>query len=126
MKVTRGMAFKIFDWCKEKYGRNYRGYPYLEFRKPNDLEDDYCIVGSYDDIENLIWVDSQWHKSIIELAKTIIEEYIHYTQNQREYQKLARSHKYANHPFEKQAKKIADRDSKMCINYMKMIYKEFN
>lgn len=125
-KLHRGHAVKILDWCMDKYGRSKynKGYPYIEFRKPQDSdeEDQY---GYYDDITNTIYVNRELHISVKELAKTIIEEYIHYLQNDREYQRLAETYSYSKHPMEKEAKNTANKHYKSCLRDMKKFYKVF-
>ena len=125
-KITRFHAVKIFEWCKKRYGRGYRVYPILEFRKPNYLngENNY---GEYDYDDDVIFVNSQTHKSLEDLANTIIHEYSHYRYHgKREYYQLDKDFEYDKHPMEKQADAIAKRDQKKCVQELKKYYKQFN
>jgi Zn-dependent peptidase ImmA (M78 family) len=76
-KITRFHAVKILEWCKTRYGRGVKPYPILEFRKPNYLNSEYA-QGEYDYEEDIIYVNSQMHDNLEELADTVIHEYIHY------------------------------------------------
>ena len=126
-KLHRGHATKILDWCIGRYGRSkyIREYPSIEFRKPlySDELDQY---GYFDDITNTIYANRELHKTLKELAKTIIEEYVHYLQSDREYQRLAEQYSYSDHPMEKEAKKIADKHYKYCLKDLKKLHRSFS
>lgn len=125
-KLHRGHALKILTWCEEKYGpsKYNKGYPSIEFRKER-YPDEENQDGYYDDITNSIFVNRDTHTKVEELVKTIIEEYVHYLQSPSEYQKLAEMHSYYDNPYEKEAKKIAKKDYKECLENMKKFYKIF-
>lgn len=125
-KLHRGHAEKILFWCIDRYGvSNYnKDYPHIEYRKER-YPDEENQDGYYDDIENYIFVNSQTHDCLKELVKTIIEEYIHYLQSPEEYQKLAERYLYYDNPMEKEAKRIAKEDCKICINELKNMYPQF-
>jgi hypothetical protein len=123
--ITRTDAKKIFQWCTKEYGRHrYKPYPQVSFRKPTYLDDGN--VGYYDHDDNEIFLDSTYHLTIEELAKTLIEEYVHYIQNGTLYKKLADQYTYQNHPMEIEAKKIANKDYKRCVKYLKRMYIKYN
>jgi hypothetical protein len=125
-KLTRGHALRILEWCKARYGMSKykKSYPDLEFRNIR-YADEEGQDGYYDDDCNLIFVNKKFHNHINDLTKTVIEEYIHFTQSDREYQKLARIHPYSKHPLERQAKYRANRDYKHCVKELKKIHKTF-
>ena len=120
-KPNRYHALKIMDWCFARYGlsKYNEGYPHLEFNKK--VEE----YGYYEDYENAIYVSSVLNDSLEELASTIIEEWIHYTQCPKTYQKLYSKHSYLDHPMEIEASTIAERDCKTCVNELKKIHKSF-
>ncbi len=127
MKIHKGHAKRIFDWCKAKYGRSkYANYPSFSFKKFTDY-DEVGLDGYYEPIENCIYINSDIknYKDILYLINTIIEEYIHYTQSDAQYQKLADQYDYDNHPFEIHAKSIANRDSSSCLKQLKMFFADF-
>jgi hypothetical protein len=120
-KLNRHHALKILDWCGHRYGlSDYQDdFPYLEFRK---TVEEY---GYYEDYENTIYVSSVLNDTVEELASTIIEEYIHYTQDPVKYQKLYKNHSYLDHPMEVEAERIANRDCKICVEELKAMHKNF-
>lgn len=124
--LTRGHATKILEWCKKEYGMSKykKSYPYLEFRKMR-YADEEGQDGYYDDYENLIFINREFHNHVNHLAQTLIEEYTHFLQSDREYQKLARKYSYSQHPLEKQAKYRANRDYKRCVKHLKKVHKSF-
>jgi len=125
-KLTRGHALKILEWCKNRYGMSKykKSYPLLEFRKMR-YADEEGQFGYYDDIVNLIFINREFHKHVNDLAKTIIEEYVHFTQSDREYQRAARMYSYSKNPLEIKAKYRANMDYKKCVKELKKIHKTF-
>jgi uncharacterized protein (DUF433 family) len=124
--LTRGHATKILEWCKKEYGpsKYKKRYPDLEFRKIR-YADEEDQDGYYDDYLNLIFINRQSHNHVNELTKTVIEEYIHYTQSEKEYQRLAEIYSYSKHPLELQAKYRANKDYKRCVKELKKIHRTF-
>ncbi len=124
MRIHKGHAKRIFDWCKTNYGRSkYANYPTLSYRKFNGFDEE-GLDGYYEPILNEIRINSDIsllndHKY---LTSTIIEEYIHYTQSDAQYQRLADKYDYDNHPFEIEAKRVASRDSKRCERDLKLFF----
>jgi len=125
MKLTRFHALKIIDWCRGRYGRSkYNGgIPILEFKKPEWYRED--LMGDYDSEQNVIYVNPLQHGELIELAKTIIEEYCHYLNSDAQYQKLYENHTYDTHPHEIACKGLSEREAKKCIEYLKRMHRQF-
>lgn len=125
-KLHRGHALKILKWCENKYGysKYNQGVPSIEFRKER-YYDEADQDGYYDDLTNTIFVNRDTHKTVKELIKTIIEEYVHYLQSPSEYQTLAEKYTYYENPYEKEAKSIAKRDQPVCLRDMKILHKIF-
>jgi len=125
-KITRFHAIKILEWCKEKYGRGINRYPILEFRKPDYLNGEYN-QGEYDYDEGMIYINSNGHTDLVELANTIIHEYAHYRYHAKStYYELDRNFSHDKHPLERDANRIANRDQKKCVKELKKYYKQFN
>lgn len=125
-KINRFHAVKILEWCKLRYGRGVKPYPILEYKKPDYLNGEHSY-GEYDYEEDLIYVNSQVHKSLEELADTIIHEYAHYRYHAKStYYQLDRDYNHDEHPMEKQADRIAKRDRKKCVQELKKYYRQFN
>ena len=122
MEVSRWHALRILDWCISSYGASkYNGpYPHIEFRREDVTTEK--LAGYYCDIENVIFLNKDFHLSIKELAKTIIHEYTHYRQNMKHYHVLSEYLSYKNNPLEKQATKTSTRDYKKCLSELKKIY----
>lgn len=125
-KLHRGHALKILKWCEDRYGlsKYNEGHVSIEFRKEK-YPDEENQDGYYDDITNTIFVNRDTHATLKELVKTIIEEYVHYLQSDEEYQRLAKTYNYYDHPLEKEAKEAAKKDCKICINELKNTYSNF-
>ena len=115
IKITRGQATKILDWCLKTYGKSKfnKEFPYLEFRKP-DYYTEGCMA-YYDEIDSVIFVDKTQHQTLYELANSIIHEYTHYKQNMRHYQILALYLPDEKNPMEIEAHRIAKKDTKKCL-----------
>ena len=125
-KITRFHALKILDWCKLKYGRGSSPYPTIQYRMPDYLNNQYAC-GEYDYEDGFIYVNSYSHKTLEDLADTIIHEYAHYRyQSQRDYVRMDTYCGYVANPLEKQANKLAKRDKKKCVQELKKYYKQFN
>jgi len=124
-KLTRFHCLKIMEWCKKEYGRSrYNGrYPDLEFKKG-----DYYVGedwGYFDNIDNLIFINSDKHSTIEELANTVIHEYTHYKQSMHHYAILGEYLEPHDNPLEKQAEFIAQRDYKKCLKELSRYHKQF-
>lgn len=128
MHLNKGHAKRIFDWCKQNYGRSRyaKTYPYISIKKFKDYDEE-DLDGYYEPSENCLYINSDILSTgdLEYLVETIIEEYTHYTQSDYQYQKLADSYDYDDHPYEIDAKRISSRDKKLCINYLKLFHKNF-
>lgn len=124
--ITRFHAIKIFEWCKKRYGRGIRPYPIVQYKKADYLNGEFAL-GEYDFDDDVIYVNSENHKNLYELANTIIHEYVHYRYHAKStYYSLDRDFSHEDHPLEKQSIAIAKRDEKKCVQELKKYYKQFN
>jgi Zn-dependent peptidase ImmA (M78 family) len=117
-KVNRSSALKVYEWCKKKYGRSkFNGrYPDIYFRKPDYTTED--VWGLYDCEDNYIYINSDMVKNIEELTSTVIHEYTHYKQNMRvDWRVLSKYFDPTSndHPLEKEAEDVSQRDTHSCI-----------
>ena len=128
MKLNKGHAKRVFDWCKQKYGKSRyaKVYPFFSIKKFKNYDEE-DLDGYYEPLENCIYVNSEILSTgdLEYLVETVIEEYLHYKQSDHQYQILAEAYDYENHPFEIEAKKISRFDKKTCINYLKLFHKNF-
>jgi hypothetical protein len=115
LKITRGHATKMLEWCLKTYGKSKfnREFPYLEFRK-SDYYTEGCMA-YYDEIDSIIFIDKNQHQTLYELANSIIHEYTHYKQNMRHYQILALYLSDDKNPMEIEAHRVAKKDTKKCL-----------
>ena len=117
--VTRNEILQILDWCKEKLGRSkYFSIRKLQFRIDTRMN----FLGQFDISKNIIYVNPLRHKNRIELAETVIHEYVHFLQNPKEYNRLLmRSNydDYYDHPHEYEAESIALKLGKQCLKELK-------
>lgn len=83
--------------------------PYLEWQWNNRECQKYKYLGLYDWDDNIIWLRIQGHRTVYNLAKTIIHEYIHYLQPQTkgQYDQWDENVGYWNNPYEIEAEGIA-------------------
>lgn len=125
-KITRFHVEKIFQWCKNKYGRGRSRYPDLMFKMP-DITNNPLALGEYDYEDNFIFINSLKHKSLIEVANTVIHEYMHYRfHDKKRYMNNDANMKYTENPMENHANAIAKRASKKCISELKKYHSQFN
>lgn len=116
IKITKKDAIKILDWCVQTYGKSKfnRSFPTLDFKK-SDYYTEGCMA-FYDEIESTIFVAKDLHHNLEDLANSIIHEYTHYKQNMRHYQILALYLPDHKNPLEVEAEKVANKDTKKCLN----------
>ena len=122
LKLHRGHATKILEWCKKKYGRSkYNGrYPDIAFKKSDYYTGEDW--GYYDEEEQLIFVSKDKHENLEDLVHTIIHEYTHYLQSMHHYQILALYLEHHEHPLEIQAEETANRDTPECMDFLRIHY----
>jgi hypothetical protein len=91
-------------WCYNFFGTNQKEFPYIEwFRYPPDDTND---IGWYDPNDNTMGIVLQGHRTLQSLTETIIHEWIHLIQFQRNAWYLRwfnTGYNYNNHPMELEA-----------------------
>lgn len=118
-EVTRKDILHMLDWCKNNLGKS----KYFSIRKLKLRMDHHMnYLGQFDISKNTIYLNPSRHKNKIELAETIIHEYVHFLQNPKEYDKLFRyDYKdYYDHPHEREAETIALKLGRKCIKELKI------
>lgn len=118
----RGHVDKIYEWCKNKYGRSkYNGrYPEVVFRKGDYYDGQEW--GYYDESDKCIYINRSKHETLSDLVDTLIHEYTHYLQNMYHYQIIAKYLENHEHPMEIEAESIAKRDGQDCLIYLEKLY----
>jgi hypothetical protein len=112
---------KIVNWCVKNYGMSKynKEFPTIMYRTGKYIDSDPDEIACYDEIEGIMYIKKENHKSLYQLANTIIHEYTHYKQNLHHYDILSRYIPYDEHPMEKEANEIANRDVRKCLREIK-------
>lgn len=124
-KVDRKFVNSIFDYCISQFG--YSKYQsvlprLILYNRPCRSEPENC--GYYDYSKNVICIFKPSHKNCLDVANTIVHEYVHYLQSEKKYYKLEKKHKYGDHPFEIEAYKIANKHGVLAKKYAKKLLKK--
>ena len=121
-KQSNDLIHQILNWCIGniylKKGRRFKPTLFISKRtKTNNL-------GSYQYYNKKITVYILRHNSIEELCDTIIHEYVHHLQirtsnDDIRYNRLTRLKSYWDNDYEVEARSIASKYSKKCLNDLK-------
>ena len=114
---SRKYVNKILNWCLKTYGKSRynRWFPEITYRSAKYMDEDPMTMAYYDDHARLIFINKDDHKSLYQLANSIIHEYTHYKQNSHHYQIISQYISYREHPLEIEANAIAKRDTRKCL-----------
>lgn len=114
---SRKYVNKIVDWCVNNYGiSKYNKYfPEIQYRSGFYMNEDPMTMAFYDSEDSVIFINKDDHKSMYQLANSIIHEYTHYKQNSRHYDVLSQYLPYHKNPMEIEAKQVAKRDTRKCL-----------
>jgi Zn-dependent peptidase ImmA (M78 family) len=109
--VCRKSALLTLEWCITKYGPS-------KFSKLNTLtvklNSKLKSLGQYDEVDNIIYLNSKQHDNLKDWVSTIIHEYTHFKQPiRKKYNQYLEEYgrNYNNHPYEITANNKADRDT---------------
>ena len=94
------------QWCEKKFGKvKGKSVPYIEWVWNDSWYQKKKLLALYDKEENQIDLRIQGHRTIYNLANTIIHEYIHYLQptHGNWYERYDKMHGYKNNPYEIEA-----------------------
>lgn len=122
---SRKHVLRILEWCEEKYGMSRYNYG-LPSVRVSRTEDHEGLAGYYDDEINSIVVHLKLTDTLEELCSTVIEEWTHYLQSSYKYQLLAKKYDYSDHPYEVEAKRIAERDHCICLEELRTRHNYFD
>ena len=97
----------VLRWCKWKYGPSqFADIRTLKVVIDRGIGEHF---GQYIQYDNLISVNPDKFRSLVMWCNIIIHEYVHFTQDMREY--FAKyGNRYRSHPYEIKANYIAKRD----------------
>ena len=101
---------EFFDWClhwcQKKFGKvKGKPVPYIEWVWNDRWYQEKKFLAFYDKEDNQIDLRIQGHRTIYNLANTIIHEYIHYLQptHGNWYERYDKMHGYSDNPYEIEA-----------------------
>jgi hypothetical protein len=126
IKRTEKIAEMVIDWCKVNLGVNRRRKsPITHLCIKGRVENDGSrTFGWYDPEDNIIGLSYNLHNTLGDLIQTIIHEYVHSMQPViTKYKRLYKTHGYKNHPFEIEARVLADQLHYKCLQENKEILK---
>ena len=113
--VTDAELNKFFDytlqWCEKKFGKvKGKPVPYIEWVWNDRWYQKKKLLALYDKEDNQIDLRIQGHRTIYNLANTVIHEYIHYLQptHGNWYERYDGMYGYKNNPYEVEAYHLGD------------------
>ncbi len=114
-KTTLG---HILDWCVREYGHStFIKHGLLKYK----MNPRTYAKGWFYPEDILIEVNPKIHTSLVDFIHTSIHEYTHYLQDQKMYEKYARTNDDSTNPMEIEADMVANRDKRRCLRYIKKI-----
>ncbi len=113
--MTEEQMNEFFDWClhwcQKKFGKTKgKSIPQIEWNWNVTEYQKLNMLAEYEKQDNLILLRVQGHRTIYNLAKTIIHEYVHYLQplHGNWYERYHCKYGYWKNPYEIEAYHIAD------------------
>ncbi|NBP55322.1 hypothetical protein EBU71_02055 [bacterium] len=122
--VNREFVNLIIDYCVTHFGYCKFDKKFPKFILYNRPCSENSHLGYYDFEKNVICIFKPDHRNCLDLVDTIVHEYTHYLQSEDKYFKLARKHKYRNHPHELEAKKIGSKHKKRAKKWAEKLLKK--
>jgi hypothetical protein len=121
--VTDEQLNEFFDyalhWCQKKFGKiKGKSVPNIEWVWNDRWYQKKKLLALYDKEDNQIDLRIQGHRTIYNLANTIIHEYIHYLQptHGNWYERYEKVWGYQNNPYEIEAHLLGDLYAAECAN----------
>lgn len=99
------------QWCEQLFGTaKDKEVPYVEWDWKSTWYQKRNLLAVYDREDNEIYIRIQGHRTIYNLANTIIHEYIHYLQPSSGgwYERYDKKWGYDKNPYEIEAKLLGD------------------
>ena len=121
VEVQKFYAQQTLKWCKKYLGHNLRKRKPIKLsvlKNPKNL-DDKNDCGSYHSHENRIIIYYVNCPTIKEIVSTVIHEYTHYLQSNKQYYEFTEYYNYFSHPFEVEARKNEELYTNRCVRYIK-------
>lgn len=119
--VSEEQLNEFFDltlqWCQKKFGKvKGKSVPSIEWVWNDRWYQKKKLLALYDKEDNCIEIRIQGHRTIYNLANTIIHEYIHYLQptHGNWYERYDKMWGYSKNPYEIEAYHLGDTYSTEC------------
>lgn len=121
--ITEKQLDEFFDWClewcKETFGElEHKEVPYIEWSWNDRWYQSKHILALYDKEDNIIDIRIQGHRTIYNLANTVIHEYIHYLQptHGNWYERYDKRWGYNKNPYEIEAYRLGGLYAAECVH----------
>ncbi len=110
---------KSVSWCSNNLGyrTDIEETPDIEWSINNLEMQKLNVLGYHDADLNLIQIRIQGHRTWVNLAGTVIHEWVHYLQSERWYNRYRNKFKYEQNPYEKMAYYYAAVNCNKCANF---------
>lgn len=104
------------EWCAKTFGVNEkRGTPEVEWMWNDRWYQSKNFLGTYDWEDNLISLRIQGHRTVYNLAQSIIHEWIHSLQSPSWYERYHNTLGYWENPYEIEAHYLGEQYAPDCI-----------
>lgn len=112
--ISRHDILKIAKWCKTNLGtKNSKPAPRIVFYTKKKYDG---WLGMYDWDDNIIEVNRDGHRSVLDICDTMIHEWSHYLQPYRQFSKRDEHMDYNENPYEQEAEHRASIWKRICLN----------
>lgn len=104
------------DWCAQTFGINEkRGSPDVEWTWNDRWFQSRNFLGTYDWEDNIIFLRIQGHRTVYNLAQSIIHEWIHSLQSSSWYERYYNKLGYWGNPYEIEAHFLGEQYAPDCV-----------
>jgi hypothetical protein len=121
--IVLKFSYSVLRWCETVLGSD--GVPV--FIEVFPTKNSKRLHGEYESHTVTMYIYVRGHRTWVNLANTIIHEYVHHLQHPTWYTRYNKIYTYKTHPYEIFANKIADKTAKHAtLHALKKIKRNFN